>query len=753
MKNRALGGNTCSIFDINSMLDGLVSTNKRDKREVILSIVKNLSAVEQKWLIRVILKDLKIGTSEKTVLNTYHPDALEFFKLTSDLNKLSQTLHDPKIRHAHIGVTLFSPIKPMLSNRIHPEKVRNVIKSKEFSIEEKLDGERVQVHKSGTDIKLFTRNSNDVTDVYASLIPDLLERITTDNTIIDGELLVWDSITGQTEPFGRLKSLAAFQNTGQDNAGIHYGKNLFYTAFDVLYVNDGPVMNLPYSERYEILKRCLNEKSKVLEVITQIRGSTHTHIIDALDHAIENMKEGIIIKDLDSAYVPDERKDKWIKIKPEYLEGTGDDLDLIVLGGLYGTGSRKGGTISQFLMGVKKTDSVFYSVCRVGSGFTDRELSQIQTHLHSYWKPFDPRNPPSCIKLHTNSIKDKPDVWIDPKSSVILQIKAAQITPTDKYKVGYTLRFPRIIKLRADKSWDQCMDYNELITLAKSFGGFISKRKYSTAIKSEPKTFDTKQLKTVEIVSSLFRDLEFCVMSGDDSSTKEELEALIQSHGGKTVIYPSQRTFAVIGSKKTLRISNIITEGNIDVVLLNWIRQCIKHACVIPLEPRHVLHAKIETKKRFSVDLDIFGDSYETNTDVEILKETFTRMGNIPNRNNIEFVAQFDSKYKTWWGLFRDMKMYFDLYAIVNNPSTPIPFSGLEMYIYLAKFYGGTVVDTISEETNVIIFDTDDNSRIETIQDILCTLNSEIALVSKNWILDCIAKKSFIPPKSTFRAI
>lgn len=115
----------------------------------------------------------------------------------------------------------------------------------------------------------------------------------------------------------------------------------------------------------------------------------------------------------------------------------------------------------------------FYSVCKVGTGYSDAELQNLQKMMEKHWRVFKPTSPPQCIQLI--GTKDKPDVWIEPRqylsfsflyfspltiifSSKILQIKAAQILTSDKYSSNFVLRFPRVMKIRLDKEWHECMD-------------------------------------------------------------------------------------------------------------------------------------------------------------------------------------------------------------------------------------------------------------------------------------------------------
>lgn len=174
--------------------------------------------------------------------------------------------------------------------------------------------------------------------------------------------------------------------------------------------------------------------------------------------------------------------------------GLNDDLDLLIVGGYYGTGKRAG-ILSHFLLavaldidqpkGVKKpatkpTDDddldffgdeatekeadltpqpkEFYTFCKIGSGYTYKELKDFNDKLADKWHKYDKNYPPKSISM----MKEHPDVWIEPKDSLIVQVKAVEITQTDKYKTGLTLRFPRLEKFRSDKAWSDCMKFSEL---------------------------------------------------------------------------------------------------------------------------------------------------------------------------------------------------------------------------------------------------------------------------------------------------
>ena len=198
LRNRCGGKARLSVKHMNDCLDALNATADRKQKVRILKwLLRRSTAREMKWFVRIIVKDLKIGVSERTVLTSFHPDALDLFQATSNLRKVSVDLHNPKVRlksQSH-AIGLFQPIKPMLAARRNPEQVVAAMKNAPFYIETKFDGERLQVHKDGSTIRLFSRNSNEVTSIYGDkLNPVLMECVTADTCILDGELLVWDTI-------------------------------------------------------------------------------------------------------------------------------------------------------------------------------------------------------------------------------------------------------------------------------------------------------------------------------------------------------------------------------------------------------------------------------------------------------------------------------------------------------------------------------------------------------------------------------
>ena len=404
-----------------------------------------------------------------------------------------------------------------------------------------------------------------------------------------------------------------------------------------------------------------------------------------------------MVKDLDSTYLPNERKGHWVKLKPEYIDGVGDDLDLLVVGGYYGKGDRRGGSISHFMLGVVRSkedvtpdgkqvyfrapntiihlllllffcNTRFLSFAKVGSGYSDNELKILQGQLRDHWRNYDPRRPPKFLRL-MDGLKEKPDVWIEPEFSRVLQVKAAQVVPTDKFCAGVTLRFPRVTRLRTDKTWHEATTLEEILQLREQFQGHYGKRTLAGLVGDDrrrpkrarrgddgnsggdgdgcelddgrrkhlgqgPRSLSVHPMyrdtdtSNVKQVSSIFEGMEFCVMNGTKEHDKPELETLIVQHGGAKVQYPFEgSTFCVLAATQTLKVRNIVESRRFDVVSIAWLLDCVSEKRLLQLGPKYMIFTTERTKELLLGQYDRFGDSYTEDATPQSLREAFAQVG------------------------------------------------------------------------------------------------------------------------------
>ena len=359
----------------------------------------------------------------------------------------------------------------------------------------------------GSKYMYFSRNSKDYTERYGSdiyagtLTPFINGSFSNDVTsiILDGEMCTYN--TKDNILFSLIE--------GYDKSKSDDLQDCF-CVFDILLYNDIVLTNKPLSQRSEYLKKSFREIEGRFMISQKEVCNTNKAVVDALNKAIDSRQEGIVVKNPDSVYKPSVRSGSgWYKVKPDYMLGLNDDLDILIVGGYYGTGKRSG-ILSHFLLAVaadsdepkieakmssndleglnfhddeddekneskkkSNTPKVFYSFCKIGSGYTYKELTDFNQKLSNKWTKFDKKNPPKHIELTV----EKPDVWIEPKDSLIVQVKAVEIVATDKYRTGLTLRFPRLEKFREDKMWTECMSMSELVELNKKNEGKLASGK------------------------------------------------------------------------------------------------------------------------------------------------------------------------------------------------------------------------------------------------------------------------------------
>lgn len=546
LKKRCTSQGTLSVKEVNDFLDSVAINNASKKKDLVkkslLHLITHSSALEQKWLVRMILKDMKLGISKETVLQVFHPDSPDLYNVSTDLNKVCQQLHDPSVSLSDVSIELFSAFKPMLAAVANIRNVEKQMGNSPFYIQTKLDGERIQLHKDGDVYKYFSRNAFEYTQQFGgsplqgSLTPYIHNAFKSNvlNCILDGEMMAYSS---STDTFMQKGSKFDIKKLGDDSE-----LQTCFCVFDVLLVNDQKLGKEPLKKRYETLETVFTPVKGRIHPVSKSDAGSMQEVVKALNEAIDNREEGIMVKDPSSIYKPDKRGEGWLKIKPEYVDGLMDQLDLLIVGGYWGKG-RRGGMMSHFLCAVAEAGkpgekpSVFHTLCRVGSGYTMKELYELGLKLAKHWKVFRKSDPPASILCGT----EKPEVYIEPRNSVIIQVKAAEIVSSDMYKTNCTLRFPRIEKIRDDKDWHQCMTLAELDQFRSKASGKLAsrhlligddqpqKKKRRVAFKAKKvvgllEHFKAQDLSGVRKETDMFEDVEFCILNGTEDHSKSELE-------------------------------------------------------------------------------------------------------------------------------------------------------------------------------------------------------------------------------------
>ncbi|XP_067117159.1 DNA ligase 4 [Osmerus mordax] len=759
LKKRCTSQGSLSIKEVNDFLDSVAMNNAGKNKDLVkkslLHLITQSTALEQKWLIRMILKDMKLGVSKETVLQVFHPDAAELYNVTTDLDKVCRQLHDPSVALVDVSIGLFSAFKPMLAAVGHMRQVEKQMGSNPFFIETKLDGERIQLHKDGDVYKYFTRNAFEYTQQFGasplegSLTPYIHNVFKSHvvSCILDGEMMAYNATT---EAFMQKGSKFDIKRLMEDSE-----LQTCFCVFDVLLVNNQKLGKETLTKRDDALQTIFTPVKGRIQLVRKTKVTSMQDVVNGLNEAIDNREEGIMLKDPMSIYKPDKRGEGWLKIKPEYVDGLMDELDLLIVGGYWGKG-RRGGMMSHFLCavaeapGLGEKPSVFHTLCRIGSGYTMKELYELGLKLAKHWKVYRKNDPPASILCGT----ERPEVYIEPCNSVIIQVKAAEIVGSDMYKTNCTLRFPRIEKIREDKEWHQCMTLAELDQFRGKASGKLASRhlrlsadepqrkKRKPAVKPKKTIgvidhFKSTDLSDVTKETDMFEDVEFCVMSGSAEHPKAELEKGVARCGGVVVQNPGQDTYCVIAAVENMRVKNLISADRHDVVWAAWLLECLDGKRVVPWQPRHMIHMSPSTKEHFAKEYDRYGDNYFVDTSEAQLREVFGRISSVDTSATCSGLVE----QRYGWddlptSMFRPFRAYVDSYAQVGDPKTAIPATGLDTRALEFRFHGGTVVQKLEEGVSHAIVAGE--TRVPELRRRRRLFAKKFKMVKESWVTDSI---------------
>ncbi|KFY26631.1 hypothetical protein V491_01234 [Pseudogymnoascus sp. VKM F-3775] len=665
------------VAEVNQLLDQLSLAPKEEAQLPIFQVFYNrMNADELMWLIRIILRQMKVGASEKTFLDLWHPDGETLFNVSSSLRRVCWELTDPSIRLEgnETGVTLMQCFQPQLAQfQMHSfqkmvDNMRPTPDDTEFWIEEKLDGERMQMHMveddsvaGGKKFGFWSRKAKDYTYLYGSGFEDENGAITRHlkgafdlgvrNLILDGEMITWDPEADIMVPFGTLKTAALSE---QRNPFAGNGPRPLFRIFDIIYLNDEPLTHYTLRDRRRALERCITSVRRRFEV----HSYTSAHSVDAIEPLLRKVvaeaSEGLVLKNPRSIYRLNSRNDDWMKVKPEYMTGFGESLDCIIIGGYYGSG-RRGGRLSSFLCGLRVDQNHIqkgadpmkcYSFFKVGGGFKAEDYANIRHHTENKWMDWDPKKPPTnLIELAGGEAQfERPDVWIRPCDSVVVSVKAASVSASDSFRTGLTLRFPRFKHLRMDRDWSTSLSIQEFIDLKSRLEEESREKEFKVDTRRKATKTSEKQLliagsegKAAKPYagqrSNAFDGLNFCILSESTKlpkKTKAELEQYIKANGGSIFQSPTiQADTIVVADKKVVKVASLIKRGLQNVVRPRWLFDAVQQYEIdigqerhlVPFEPRHMFFTVQGEAETIQDNVDKFGDSYARDVGPTELKE------------------------------------------------------------------------------------------------------------------------------------
>lgn len=459
-----LSKNTKTNLSVTEVYEKLLETAKeggegsQERRiEKLANLLQSIDKLSAKFVTRIPLGKLRLGFSEKTVI-----DALciakfgnkskkskfqKAFEVMPDIGLIAKKLPlDPK---PVLGI----PVSPMLAQRLS-SPTEMIAKMGRVGIEPKFDGLRVQIHfKRGVGFHAFTRNLHNISLMFPEL-EKLGEYLNANEVILDTEGIGIDEKTKKILDFQTIMT----RRRKHEIASFAKSIPASFYCFDCIYIDGKSLMDTSYLERRKILKEIIKGNS-LLRVDEEVITEDPKVISNFYTKKIKEGLEGVMIKKADSEYVPGRTAWRWVKMKQEEKsEGKlSDTVDCIVMGYTVGQGKRASFGLGQFLVGIRDGETI-KTITKVGTGLTDDQFRELKIRLEK----LKVKNKP---KEYEVSKILEPDYWVTP--NVVVEIAADDMTKSPNHTAGLALRFPRLVKFRDDKSANEATTIKEIESLYK----------------------------------------------------------------------------------------------------------------------------------------------------------------------------------------------------------------------------------------------------------------------------------------------
>jgi DNA ligase-1 len=451
--NEKTTATSLGLSDLYSELKKIAITEGTGSHDIKLGILRGLmrktSPLETKYLLRIITSTLRVGVQSPTIIEglasafTGSRDNKEFiekaYSLHPDLGEVARILAEQGLENVKkVDIEYGTPILSMLASRDNYIEFVNRLGTP-FIAEYKLDGERLQIHKNGESIILFSRRLLDISEQYPDVCEIIKESVKADKVIFEGEVVAMDHVYEKMLPFQVLSK----RRRKYDVEDISKEVPVCLYVFDLLKYVDISFVDRNLSIRRKKLEEIIIERDE-LRLVESVMINSTEELVDFFNKARSEGNEGIMAKSIqdDAIYQAGNRGFLWLKLKS--LEGgkLKDSVDVVLVGAFYGKG-RRTGVIGTYIGAVydPETDR-FIAFTRFFSGLTDELSESLTKDMENRIVDRKPRNV-IC--------EDFPDIWLLPE--VVMEITGDEITISDKFAtLGYSLRFPVFKRIRDEKS-------------------------------------------------------------------------------------------------------------------------------------------------------------------------------------------------------------------------------------------------------------------------------------------------------------
>jgi DNA ligase-1 len=445
------------VFENLQKVAGVEGKGSQDRKfQMVTEIIGSADAKEAKYIVRTVLGELRVGVAEGIVRDAiaeafFHEserkaatNAIEWaWFLTGDYGEVARIAKEKGISGLkNVKLELGKPIQVLLAEK-SPTLKEALDSFEECAIETKYDGARVQVHRKGEKIWLYTRRLENITKQFPDLVELVRKHAKGSEFIIEGEILAVDPRTHRPMTF---QTLSQRIHRKYEIEEIARQIPIQVNFFDLIYLNGKAFFESPFRERRKALESIITTVPGKFQLAEQLVTKDEKKAEIFYRKALEANQEGVMVKNLQALYQPGRRvAGGWLKVKP-----TMENLDLAIVGAQWGTGKRAG-WMGTFVLGVRDENGRFLECGMMGTGLREKDAEANKNgEIEKEGVTF--QNLTKMLKPYIESDKGG-SIKIKPK--VVVEVAYEEIQKSSNYESGYALRFPRIIRIRFDKGPEQ----------------------------------------------------------------------------------------------------------------------------------------------------------------------------------------------------------------------------------------------------------------------------------------------------------
>lgn len=435
----------------------------------LVGLLTDAKPIEARYILRTVTGSLRLGLGHMGLIDALataftgdkdaRNDIEAAFNVCSDLSQVASILANNGIEAVRRTKTKVGiPIRMMAAKKLStPEEIIEKAGGKVL-VENKYDGERVQVHKNENEVVLYSRRQEVITAQYPDVVELVQKHVKAKTCVMEGECVAIDPSTGKMRPFQEL--MRRRRKTDIEATQVEVPVAVFF--FDILYADGEDVTSLPMLKRRKLMEKIVETTDRVQLTVAELTDDSE-RLQAIFEEALNSGHEGVIAKAVhkDSTYQAGSRSWLWIKLKASYTDGLADSADLVIVGAIHGRGKRTG-LYGAILASAYDIDSDTYpTVCKIGTGFTDEMLTEFKERLETH--KVEQKNPKVISDIEA-------DVWFEPVE--VIEVLGDEITLSPTHPAGrkilkdggLAIRFPRFTgRWRDDKDPTQATSVDDLI--------------------------------------------------------------------------------------------------------------------------------------------------------------------------------------------------------------------------------------------------------------------------------------------------